>query len=517
MFSNYSTPAGGEVLMVARVEAIEARPQAHDISAQSSRVLADEAHSFTEQRSVGGRGTVQPAVLDFSEADPLQKWSAAGYQKVADVIPPPGAADRTSPVSGDAHDRASGTTDGAKDSLTQSRAKLESDIDKVRASNPELARQMSRDMAAFEKRMAGVSNGDAHVDATYKEITKLLESKGGQLTSSSKGQVAADILHAAADPGSVNQGFTNDCALASMESRMYARNPERAAAIVVEASTTGHVRTTLDGKDMALAPSTFWNRQSSEGMDPAVKFRSLGDQIFQTVAYNAELNQLNKADPNRNLRMELAKAHPPYDTGERVYDYSKHPREDVTGSRATAPIIDPATTEAVYNNLARTNESGFSLTFDNANTPNDLRNTLTRAQAEGKLPLIVVASLERDPIKSEFGGESGIQGAMTHGVNYHAITVTGFDPRTGDVHYRSSTDGSQDRTMTLDQFYKVLHPPLREETIPKVISLIQDAMKQGGPEFIKSYLHMLTIQDRQRLLTEYRRATHTDLESELGA
>jgi len=518
--------------MVARVEAADARTAAVETNDKASlRLLEDHKHAVVGRSSgaTGADATTPPAVLDFSAGDPLAKYTTVAYVS-KDTLASGGGPTRTAgdgsgvvtvsdtgPRSNtdstrtgqrDAHD--SSPVPAAPDALSQSRARLEADIEKIAKHNPALAKQMEQDMATFEKRMSAKSDGAAHVDLAYKEVAKLLESKNGQLTTSGKEQVAADIIQRAAYPLATNQGFTNECILASMESRMYERNPERAAAIVVEASMTGHVRTTLDGKEISLAPSTFWDRQ--ERGDPAIaKPRTLGDQIFQVVAFNAELNEMNKDDPSRRLRMELDKPQAPYSTGERVFDYNKHPREDVTGQPLTLPIIDATTNEAVYNNLARTHESGFTLTWQNADTPREMKKFLEQAQAAGKFPLDASVSIERDPIKAEFGGDEGIKGAMREGINWHQITVTGYDSHTGQIHYRSSNDGSVDRTMTVQQMYEVLHPPLNPEQLPTMIQDVQKLAKEQ-PASVKDFLSMLTIQDRERLISEYYKATHTRLD-----
>src|ERR1700733_7259506 len=102
-------------------------------------------------------------------------------------------------------------------------------------------------MHAFEAR----KENPAEVDATYYQISRLLDATTGAIPQTDRIDVAMQILLDAAQPDAVGQGDHNTCTVAGLETREFARTPSRAAEVVATAALTGQW-STPDGKQIKL-------------------------------------------------------------------------------------------------------------------------------------------------------------------------------------------------------------------------------------------------------------------------
>lgn len=114
-----------------------------------------------------------------------------------------------------------------------------------------------RDMKAFEKRAGEQGLSKEEIAKTYDHISQILEAKGDTpLTARDRTRVSDQVLHQAAHPEEVRQGFHNTCNVSTVEHRMYTKNPSGAARVVSEAARTGQV-TTADGRSVKLPESSL--------------------------------------------------------------------------------------------------------------------------------------------------------------------------------------------------------------------------------------------------------------------
>src|SRR4029453_5304689 len=80
------------------------------------------------------------------------------------------------------------------------------------------------------------------ITETYERIRKLMETPDGPnvpIKQAERILLAEQIMHQAADPTDVSQGFHNTCNVATIESRAYAGSPSEAARLVTDIATTG--------------------------------------------------------------------------------------------------------------------------------------------------------------------------------------------------------------------------------------------------------------------------------------
>jgi hypothetical protein len=143
-------------------------------------------------------------------------------------------------------------------------------------------------MHAFEAK----KESPAEVDATYQQISRLLDATSGAIPEADRIDVAVQILLHAAQPDGVGQGDHNTCAVAGLETREFARTPSRAAEVVATTALTGQW-TAPDGKQIKLDPKGLVPGEEEMGLLGGYN-RSLESQIFQLTMTNDILQRLKK-------------------------------------------------------------------------------------------------------------------------------------------------------------------------------------------------------------------------------
>src|SRR5262249_39758686 len=98
------------------------------------------------------------------------------------------------------------------------------------------------DMEFFEKRAAEAKPplSQEEVAETYRHMARLMEDSTLEpLNQASRTAIAEQAMSQAARPNTIDQGGHSTCNVASVESRMYTRNPADAVRLVADMATTG--------------------------------------------------------------------------------------------------------------------------------------------------------------------------------------------------------------------------------------------------------------------------------------
>jgi hypothetical protein len=372
--------------------------------------------------------------------------------KTADIAHPAAGSDHSKPTK--PHDgRDVHPADKPEPTLDQARARLDDVVARHFANDPTGLADFKKDMAGLEQRMARWPNGSAETQRTYTELADLMDKPSQVVPQKTREQLATQVIHTAAHPETVNQGWSSDCAAATLESRMYTRTPSQAARVVTETALTGSY-STYDGKTITLDRDSITHQQTGiiapEQAKLGFEERNLSDQIFQCTLRNMYLSDLNQ-QTGYKMRYSLGTPDADHPYGERVIDYQnpKHPL-DVSSMYMGLPENSDVL-EHSYRRMSGTTDSGFLSDAGTAVNADEFKQHLQDQLKTGKFPLMAAINSNQEPFKSQMGTPDG-QGGL------HAITITNYDPRTGTVEYRNPYMGDKPQTMNVDKLFDSMHP-----------------------------------------------------------
>ncbi len=362
--------------------------------------------------------------------------------------------------------------------------------------DPEALERTKQDMKDFEKRAAEAKPplSKEEIAKTYEQISKLLESTGEQPVSQlDRVKIAEQILHQAAHPNEISQGFHNTCNVTTVENRIYTKNPSEAARFVTEAATTGQV-TMADGRVVQLPPNSLKaDGQASHHPSPDGE-RSYASQIFQVAAINNYYDRVNKSTtPNGQIRYEQDTPTGPADTGERLWNYGTTPKSaatDAAGNVMSPPKIPTSELEKISNDISGKNEKDFVLIngkYGDANTVKfkseaELGKKLEQMKKDGKLPAIIWVDAQNEPFFTDSGaGSNGGSGGA------HVVTITDYDPKSGRVQIDNQWEQADDHPVSLHDLYLATRPSTDADTISELQSDVSWNHWFGDEDGFKEY------------------------------
>ena len=296
----------------------------------------------------------------------------------------------------------------------------------------ELAR-FKADMIRFENR------GDLspeEMQATYREVGRLFdENPDAKVDADGRATLAGQVMRLAADPTLVDQGKHNTCTVASVEARLYTRNPSKVAGLVADVAHDGTF-TTSRGKDVEIPEGNFVPDEEAAKEPTADGERSFASQLFQTTMVNAVHQELRPG-----TFFEQVASEGPGDVGERLYSFI----DGVKALNQNAPDMDDEKKALAYELITGENVDAVALnhSYEDPNqetgqfrTEDELRDYLSALKEEGQLP----AMLSVVPGSGSFAipGYSSFYGK-------HAVLVTDFDATTDEVRVDNQWGSERDR------------------------------------------------------------------------
>lgn len=394
--------------------------------------------------------------------------------------------------------------------LQAERARLNDRLEERFANDPEALDRAQQDMAAFERRAARQNPplSQEEIAKTYDQVSKLLESTGEQpVSQADRAKLAEQVLHQAAHPNEVRQGSHGTCNVASVENRIYNRDPSAAARVVTEAATTGQV-TMADGRVVQVpAASLQPDTQGIHHPSPDGE-RSHASQIFQVVAVNDRYDRQNRSTtPPGQIRYEQDTPTGPNDTGERLWDYSTTPRQpatDAAGNQLSPPGVPTGELQNISNDITGKTETGFAIVngrYGDANTvkvrsAEELGQTLEQMKREGKLPAIIWVDAQNEPFFTDSGaGTNGGSGGA------HVVTITDYDPATGRAQVDNQWDQADDHEVSIHDLYRATLPSTDSATISSYQSDVAWDRAFGTEDGVKE-LELLRLQRNANQTTD---------------
>jgi hypothetical protein len=358
--------------------------------------------------------------------------------------------------------------------------------------DPAKLKQFKENMRLFEERAGRDNLSPAEIAKTYKEIDRLLEAKGDKpLKPEQRKDLAEQIMRQVADPTTIDQGHHNTCNMATVESRMYTRNPSDAAKLVADVALTGQY-VASDGSKVRVNPGAHGESRNRNTLDGQ---RSHASEIFQVTAVNLHINQENrKTNPPGQLRYEQHPTVPGSgDTGERVIDYGSKPPKVVD----THPKIyfgNLGKLRDVYSAITGKNETGIAIAHDSAvadksdgvtriSSEKELNAALAQAKKDGKMPLIVALDSTMEPFWSDSGaGRAGGSGGG------HVVTITDYSPGppakvTIDNQWGKGADHDATKPVSVHELYQAVRG--KTDAITQLEKDVKAANDAGRPDRVK--------------------------------
>jgi hypothetical protein len=482
-----------------------------DPSSRGGTAPIGQEIAFGDFQKLYGKEAVAGAVapVQMARADaPVHEKAARAVDGQPQLVRP---ADASSPVTDRTHVPA-----GAERTNAEARESLLNAARDKYKNDPKALEAFQQDMNTFEKRMSKWPTLAPEIGRTYGQIEKLLNGHSIDVSDKERVKIAGQVMHQVAKP-QINQGNSEDCLAASLETRLYERAPSQAAKLMADMTLNGGYETT-DHRTIRLDQGTIANYRpevANAGQEP----RSHASQIMQAVLRNIELDKINQ-EGTTDLRYEI---HPPgglLDNGERVMDYSKHPAEDVSKTNLGMRFTDA---EAVYDKVAGTKDNGFSTYFYSHQNSDEFKRALDEMARKGKFPATIGVNLLQEPFMSQGGGPWAAVGAaiMSNGMPMHAVTINSYDPRTGKIEYTNHVNGSETHSISRDDLFKTMFQPALPGYVDVLAKGINEEMKKDPSvkanveHNISTLLTFMQPDQRKQVLEELSQKTGLDLQSQL--
>lgn len=133
-------------------------------------------------------------------------------------------------------------------------------------------------------------------EATLAQIDRLLAHKGDSVVDRKHfPNIALQLLKHVAETGDINQGKHFTCQTTTMQEILFLRNPEKAAAIVVDGALTG-TYTASDGVKTRVSADSLKPGKEESPTYPDGEDRSHASQIFQVLVTNDITQRRNPAE-----------------------------------------------------------------------------------------------------------------------------------------------------------------------------------------------------------------------------
>lgn len=404
----------------------------------------------------------------------------------------------------------------AKTPVEQARTRLNETAEAKFHDHPQALKNFQQDMADFEKRMGNSPEAQAEIQRTYAQMTAMLDNGSRVMPERQHLEIAGQVMHSAAHPESITQGWSNCCEADGLETRLYVKAPSQAVALMSEMTRTGQYHT-QDGLSVTLDRNTLLHNQHGvippEYLALGFKERNQADQIFQSTIRNVELADINRSAGSQ-LRYEVGKLDADHPTGERVIDHTPGLPKDERDQTAQHPGMHAETGDliSIWRSLTGTTDTQVGMSFSGRpDNLEDFRTSLEAARRSGSFPMLIGVHSDQEPFKSQMripdGQDSG-----------HVIIVTNYDPATGMVQYRNPYLGDRTFSISSSQLLDDMHQHFTEKDTKGVADLINNGRysTQDLHDMVVRATMMVAPSQRGQFLADLGQQTHRDLSTLLS-
>lgn len=341
---------------------------------------------------------------------------------------------------GDGQDKPSDQTKEQKD-LDAERERLKHNAEKIE--DPERRQQFLKDMESFEKRAKEQHLATPEVTETYKQMSRLLEAENGAVGKKERQLAAESFMSHAADPTNIDQGYHNTCNVTTIAERTTTRHPSKTAEMVASTALDGKW-TAPDGKVITIDKNSLQPGREEGTFPPARD----GDRSYATQLMNLAMvnDALQRKMPPEFYGQGRPTATNP--TGETVqYEDGKPKGDGSYHGIHLGPMTDIERRLTGEDHFGITSKSIFEQEgVDRVGSPEELKTRLRELKEQGKLPAVIQVDVN-DPV---FGGTGD---AKTKG-KWHVVSITDYDPNTGEVSISNQWGKKNDKTAKVDDVYR---------------------------------------------------------------
>ncbi|CAN5504338.1 hypothetical protein BH11CYA1_BH11CYA1_44990 [soil metagenome] len=378
----------------------------------------------------------------------------------------------------------------APKSLAEEKAGLERLIKEKVTIAPE-GEKLKRDMQTFETRAKRDGLSSDEVARTYRDLASILELKGNiPLSQRERVRLVNGAMATAAEPTSNDQGQYKTCQIATIENRLYAKEPSVVTDILAQVASQGRF-TTKDGTSVTMEETNLrahgdaaFNTKSGSPM------RTYSSQIFQTAAISGFHSQENlRKMPPGDVHYYQKQATGPNDTGELLVDYSHGQAQELDKGPGMASYmnsmirINEQLTKKwqpemfIINKSVQEIESEHSLASD-VSSVEDFAAKLKTLRETEKGPLFatlfvrttsdpLVGTLRHNPLSGPLVPEKILDDG-------HVVNIVDYDPKTRLVKVDGQWGNSRDfieKPMTIEQAYAATQSPTGETWMARAEAL----------------------------------------------
>ncbi len=371
---------------------------------------------------------------------------------------------------------------------------------------------------ATELKAEAEANALKQMSETYKHTSRILEASDNPkvpLKEKDRTAIAEQIIHQAANPTSVDQGYHNTCNVTTIESKLYTIEPSRVAETVADVATTGKHR--IAGPppaDVEIDPGSIKPDKEARNNPPKDGQRSHASQIFEVTAVNAHYERINQAStPPGKIRYEQHEAGKVPDTGERLMDYSKNPPKRIQSKQDDGKLIDsPDLTSDDLYWLEQQFRSGSPENRYLSNDPSDHHSTQIKSEQElndelarlkklGMLPVTISVHTDNYPFHSDGGEAAGGKG------DWHVVTITDYHPGPPpkaemDNQWGSKSDKLDDKSLTVKDLFNAMRDPKDADHIKALQDQIAQDKRDGKPVDMLKETELLRLKRRANMISD---------------
>lgn len=386
---------------------------------------------------------------------------------------------------------------------------------KVEEEHKRIDEQVAKNLMTKERAAELKAEAEAKVTKelaqTYKQTSRVLEAPDNPklpLKEKDRTAIAEQIMHQAANPTSIDQGYHNTCNVATIETKLYTNDPSKAAQVIADVATTG--KTQLPGPPPVNVEVDAGSlKPDREARNNPVKDgeRSHASQILQVTMVNMHYAVENqRTTPPGKIRYEQHEMGKTPDTGERLMDYSKNPPRRIREKEDDGKLVDsPQLSNYKLGEIESqilgkgAHETYFSDTT--AHSEEDFNSKLAHLKEQGKLPATIMVHTDNYPFHSDGGESAGGKGG------WHVVTVTDYNPGPPpkvqvDNQWGSDDDRFGDKALTVKDLYNAMRDPKDTSHIADLQLQIEKDKREGKPVDVLKETELLRLKRRAGILND---------------
>ena len=307
-------------------------------------------------------------------------------------------------------------------------------------------------MSDFQTRAEHAGLSDNEIALTYHQVNRLMQAGAdAPLSLAERVRLSEQIMHETAYPDLIDQGQNPTCNVATVENRIFTRQPDKAAQLIVDVATTGRY-TTADGTliDLTRVPGGLRpDAEAARSMENAFRpgessdikidrKRNWAGQIFENTAANVKWARTPELHSEPGDVLLYTKPEGKEVNRLMRYSVGRDGKLQATEVAKQPKISTPELTD-IHNQITGGADRDFAIVGPGAYTGLDgqaqrvnnvaqFENALRDLKQKKNFPAILLVDARNEPFAKFIGSDGNTE--AWHVVNIQDIRT---DPRTGKM------------------------------------------------------------------------------------